>query len=232
MSDDGVAYVDSDLQWLRYVQATTADHEFTEDWGKRMEEILIPVGSLKIEESSSEGRKCKEGKGEKRKPRVEKPKESNETSPQEQGEASPKPARKNTPSNDKKSRPSLLERASKKLLEEDDHKDVSGHFKTYTMQDRDIFCEKAKRIADIYDDGVYEGLAKVKAIGCVLAQPSDHKLDYPIYFSSRQLNDAERNYTTTEREGLSMVYAVKKFMHIGKQIYVFCRPSSTFVLGE
>ena len=43
------------------------------------------------------------------------------------------------------------------------------------------------------------------AIGCVLAQPGEHKLDYPIYFASRQLNDAERNYTTTEREGLSMV---------------------------
>ena len=61
-----------------------------------MEEILIPVGSLKIEESSSEGREHKEGKGEKRKPRVDKPKESNETSPQEQGEASPKPARRST----------------------------------------------------------------------------------------------------------------------------------------
>ena len=52
MGDDGVAHVDSDLQWLRYGQATMADHEFTEDWGKRTEENLIPVGSLKIEESS------------------------------------------------------------------------------------------------------------------------------------------------------------------------------------
>ena len=66
-------------------------------------------------------------------PKVGKPKKSNETSPQEQGEASPKPARRSTSLNDKKSRPSLLERASKKLLEEKDHKDVSGHFKSYTM---------------------------------------------------------------------------------------------------
>ena len=51
------------------------------------------------------------------------------------------------------------------------------------------------------------------AIGCVLAQPGEHKLDYPISFASRQLNDAEINYTTTEREGLAMVYAVKKFRH-------------------
>ena len=49
------------------------------------------------------------------------------------------------------------------------------------------------------------------AIGCVLAQPGEHNLDYPISFASRQLNDAEINYTTTEREGLGMIYAVKKF---------------------
>ena len=51
------------------------------------------------------------------------------------------------------------------------------------------------------------------AIGCVLAQSGEHKLDHPISFASRQLNDAEINYTTTEREGLAMVYAVKKFRH-------------------
>ncbi|MCO5609650.1 hypothetical protein L7F22_063880 [Adiantum nelumboides] len=39
------------------------------------------------------------------------------------------------------------------------------------------------------------------AIGCVPTQPGEHKLDYPISFGSRQLNDAEKNYTTTEQEG-------------------------------
>ena len=43
-----------------------ADHEFTEDWGRRMEEIIIPVGSFKIEESSSEVREQKKDRGEKR----------------------------------------------------------------------------------------------------------------------------------------------------------------------
>ena len=45
-----------------------------------MEEILIPVGSLKIEEASSEARKQKEDKGEIRTLKVRKPKEYIETS--------------------------------------------------------------------------------------------------------------------------------------------------------
>ena len=43
MGDDGVAYMEFDIQWLRYVQATTSDHEFTNDYGRKMEEILILV---------------------------------------------------------------------------------------------------------------------------------------------------------------------------------------------
>ena len=80
MSDDGVAHVNSDLQWLRYVQATSANHEFTEEWGKRMEEILIPVGSVKIEQSSSKVRKQGDDRGEKGTLKVKKPKESIEPS--------------------------------------------------------------------------------------------------------------------------------------------------------
>ena len=38
-------------------------------------------------------------------------------------------------------------------------------------------------------------------------------MDFPISYASRQMNSAECNYTMTEREGLSMVYAVKKFRH-------------------
>ena len=38
-------------------------------------------------------------------------------------------------------------------------------------------------------------------------------MDFPISYASRQLNLAEKNYTTIEREGLTMVYAVKKFCH-------------------
>ena len=38
-------------------------------------------------------------------------------------------------------------------------------------------------------------------------------LDHPIAFSSRKLSLVERNYTTMEREGLAMVYALQKFKH-------------------
>ena len=55
--------------------------------------------------------------------------------------------------------------------------------------------------------------ASAFAIGCILAQPGDKNMDFPISYASRQLNVAERNYTTIEREGLSMIYAVKKFRH-------------------
>ena len=51
------------------------------------------------------------------------------------------------------------------------------------------------------------------AIGCVLAQPGEHKLDYLINFASRQLCDAKINYTTTECKGLAMVYDLKNIFH-------------------
>ena len=51
------------------------------------------------------------------------------------------------------------------------------------------------------------------SIGCVLAQPREHKMDFPVSYGSRQLNDAKKNYTTTKQEGLGMIYAMKKFRH-------------------
>ncbi|RVW22887.1 Transposon Ty3-I Gag-Pol polyprotein [Vitis vinifera] len=48
------------------------------------------------------------------------------------------------------------------------------------------------------------------AIGAVLGQREDGK-PYVIYYASKSLNDAPRNYTTTEKELLAVVYALDKF---------------------
>jgi hypothetical protein len=51
------------------------------------------------------------------------------------------------------------------------------------------------------------------ALGVVLAQPREGDIDHPLSFSSRKLPTIEVNYTTKQREGLAMVYALQKFHH-------------------
>jgi len=48
-------------------------------------------------------------------------------------------------------------------------------------------------------------------LGIILAQPGEGGIDHPISFASKKLSSVERNYTTTEREGLAMVYGLHKF---------------------
>jgi hypothetical protein len=51
------------------------------------------------------------------------------------------------------------------------------------------------------------------ALGAVLAQPGAGDIDHPISFATKKISTVERNHTTTEREGLAMVYALQKFRH-------------------
>jgi hypothetical protein len=51
------------------------------------------------------------------------------------------------------------------------------------------------------------------ALGEVLTQPREGDIDHPLSFASRNLSTTEINYTTTEREGLAMVYALQKLCH-------------------
>nr|GFC73695.1 reverse transcriptase domain-containing protein [Tanacetum cinerariifolium] len=48
------------------------------------------------------------------------------------------------------------------------------------------------------------------AIGAVLGQRHEKHFK-PIHYASKTVNDAETNYTTTEKEMLAVVYAFEKF---------------------
>ena len=59
-------------------------------------------------------------------------------------------------------------------------------------------------------------------IGAVLGQREEGK-PYVVYYSSKMLNEAQRNYTTTEKELLAVVYALDKFRAhlVGSDIIIF-----------
>ncbi|CAL2247463.1 unnamed protein product [Prunus armeniaca] len=60
------------------------------------------------------------------------------------------------------------------------------------------------------------------AIGAVLGQRVN-KLPHAIYYASRTLNDAQLNYSTTEKELLAVVFALEKFRSylVGSKVIVY-----------
>lgn len=63
------------------------------------------------------------------------------------------------------------------------------------------------------------------AIGNALYQSTRKKgKDQPIAYHSKELTSAERNYSTTERECLAMIFSVQNFRH-----YLICNPIVFFV---
>ena len=60
------------------------------------------------------------------------------------------------------------------------------------------------------------------AIGAVLGQREKGK-PYVVYYARKTLNEAQRNYTTTEKELLAVVYALEKFRAylVGSDIVIF-----------
>ena len=60
------------------------------------------------------------------------------------------------------------------------------------------------------------------AIGAVLGQREDGK-PYVVYYANKTLNEAQRNYTTIEKELLAGVYALDKFRAylVGSDIIIF-----------
>ena len=49
-------------------------------------------------------------------------------------------------------------------------------------------------------------------IGAALTQEHEEEIRLPVAYASRSLNDTERRYSTTDREGLAVIWAVKYFM--------------------
>ena len=49
-----------------------------------------------------------------------------------------------------------------------------------------------------------------------------------VYYASKTLNEAQRNYTTTKKELMAVVYALDKFRAylIGSDIIIFTYPSA------
>jgi hypothetical protein len=70
--------------------------------------------------------------------------------------------------------------------------------------------------------------ASTVSLGEIMAQPRVGELDNPISFSRRKFSDSKKNYNTTKREGLAMVYALHKFRHylLGKHFNMFTDHSS------
>ena len=60
------------------------------------------------------------------------------------------------------------------------------------------------------------------AIGAVLGQKEDGK-PYVVYYARKTLIEAQRNYTTTKKELLAVVYALDKFRAylVGSDIIIF-----------
>ena len=65
------------------------------------------------------------------------------------------------------------------------------------------------------------------AVGEVLGQRVEGK-SYVVYYVSKMLNEAQRNYTTTEKELIAVIYALDKFRSylIGSDIVIFTYHSS------
>jgi hypothetical protein len=50
--------------------------------------------------------------------------------------------------------------------------------------------------------------ASAITLGAISTQLGERDLEHPIAFARRKLSESEKNYNTTEREGLAMVYAL------------------------
>lgn len=66
------------------------------------------------------------------------------------------------------------------------------------------------------------------SLGAVLTKVGKGEMDHPIAFVNRKLLKAEKNYSTMEHEGFTMVYVLQKFMSylLGGYFKMYIDPSS------
>ena len=67
-----------------------ADHKFTIDWDRRMEEIIIPLGFARVEELPRESRQNSRTRGERKTQKLRRSKQDNRDSPKKQTRTKPK----------------------------------------------------------------------------------------------------------------------------------------------
>jgi hypothetical protein len=59
------------------------------------------------------------------------------------------------------------------------------------------------------------------AFGNMLSQNLNKIIDKPIYYASKLMNNAKKNYTKIKKEALVMIYAMKKFKHLLGNNFIF-----------
>ena len=87
------------------------------------------------------------------------------------------------------------------------------HEKAFEMLKEALMSSKILAYPDFSKSFILETDASNKGIGCVISQEIDGK-KRPISFASRSLSKAEKNYDTTNKEALAVVWALKKYRYI------------------
>ena len=106
----------------------------------------------------------------------------------------------------------LVGKSKKKLKWTDEHQQAFNNMKKTIARETILAYPDFSKPFDVHTD------ASDRQLGAVISQGGK-----PLAFYSRKLNSAQRNYTTTERELLSIVETLKEFRNIllGQKIKVY-----------
>ena len=106
----------------------------------------------------------------------------------------------------------LVGKSKKKLKWTNEHQQAFNNMKKTIAKETILAYPDFSKTFDVHTD------ASDRQLGAVISQSGK-----PLAFYSRKLNSAQRNYTTTERELLSIVETLKEFRNIllGQKIKVY-----------